>query len=146
MPNCAVNTRPMQTVQILHPSISACYATPLHSRNACPTCFFLALCLCVFVPHVARTGEGRGPTPRPRPVRVSQELIFPSDDPSEDARLYRYYVEATCNGVRATTQARDFTSFGWEAWSHITHIPANRRPLFPGLTRCKSIDGHLQEH
>jgi len=32
-----------------------------------------------------------------------RELIFPTDDPSEETRLYKYYVEATCNGVKSAT-------------------------------------------
>lgn len=34
-----------------------------------------------------------------------RELLFPSDDPSEETRLYRYFVEATCCGVRRSTVA-----------------------------------------
>lgn len=34
-----------------------------------------------------------------------RELLFPTDDPSEETRLYRYFVEASCCGVRRSTVA-----------------------------------------
>ncbi|CAJ1330074.1 unnamed protein product [Effrenium voratum] len=54
-----------------------------------------------------------------------KELIFPSDDPSEDARLYRYYVEATCNGVRATTQAMCRPK---KSWSYV--VPSDSYKIY----------------
>ena len=44
-----------------------------------------------------------------------REIAFPTDDVVEETRLYKYHVEARCNGVRATTKALCRPKRTWNA-------------------------------
>ena len=44
-----------------------------------------------------------------------REIVFPTDDVPEETRLYKYHVEARCNGVRAATKALCRPKKTWKA-------------------------------
>ncbi|CAK9114839.1 unnamed protein product [Durusdinium trenchii] len=52
-----------------------------------------------------------------------RELIFPSDDPPEDARLYKYFIEAKCNGVRSSSPSLCRPK---RAWSYLVPCDSSK--------------------
>lgn len=52
-----------------------------------------------------------------------RELIFPSDDPAEDVRIFKYFVEAKCGGVRSATAPLCRPK---RAWSYVVACDSNK--------------------